>query len=197
MENEVIKPEITEMEIFVLISADGYVEGWSSTPSGADHEVQITVEKDHNFFSTPFMYYKLVDGELTYSDSRELQDAKQVKDTELNAACQEAILAGFTHVINDKTYWFSYDFEAQGNFRDAKEMLSDEVVSEIPWTVREGGKDGPYTRIPVDLTIIRELSLVIMNHKMEKIAKYRDFLLPIVEDATTVEEVFSVKWGEG
>jgi hypothetical protein len=194
-----MEPEIidTEMDVYVLASPEGYIEGWSSTPSGAENEVMLTLEKAHAFFSTPFMYYKLVDGELIYSDSRELQDAKRAKDGELNTACQEAILAGFTHVINDKTYWFSYDFEAQGNFRDAKEMLSDGVVAEIPWTVREGGKDGPYTRIPIDLATIKELSLVIMNHKMEKISKYRDFLLPIVEGSTTVEEVFSVNWGEG
>jgi hypothetical protein len=194
MEQEVIE---TEMDIYVLVSEEGSVEGWSSTPSGAEHEIMLTVEKDHEFFSAPFVYYKVVDNELVYSKGLELQDAKKSKDDELNIACQEAILAGFTHVINDKTYWFSYDYEAQGNFRDAKEVLSDGLVPEIPWTVREGSKDGPYTRILVNLDIIRELSLVILQHKTEKIAKYRDFLLPIVEDATTVEEVFSVNWGEG
>lgn len=123
-----------------------------------------------------------------------LKEAKQEKDAELNMECNLAILAGFNHVINEETYWFSYDMEAQGNFRDAKEILSDGIVTEIPWTVRKGGVDGEYTRIPINLDIIKDLSLVIMQHKTEKISKYRDFLMPIVKGADTVEKVKGVKW---
>lgn len=124
----------------------------------------------------------------------ELKSAQMQKDEELNQACQDSILAGFTHVINGQTYWFSYDYEAQGNFRDAKEILSDGVVLAVPWTVRIGGKDGEYSRIEINLEQIKELALVIMEHKLNNISKYRDFLLPIVTGAETPEEVQEVKW---
>lgn len=123
-----------------------------------------------------------------------LTEAKEEKDQELNAACKNAILAGFTHEINGQVYWFSYDHEAQGNFRDANFAFADGIITEMPWTVRIGGQDGKYTRIVVDYTTLRQLNLAILRHKSEKIGKYRDFLMPIVESALTVDEVKEVTW---
>lgn len=123
-----------------------------------------------------------------------LNSFKKQKDDELNQACKDSILAGFTHEINGETYWFSYDYEAQGNFRDAKEILSDGVVPDVPWTVRIGGKGGEYSRVNINLDQIKELSLVIMEHKLSNISKYRDFLLPIVAGSETPEEVAAVNW---
>jgi hypothetical protein len=131
-------------------------------------------------------------GKIFWRDG--LIDAKSKKDIELNKACNESILAGFSHIINGVVYWFSYDMEAQGNFRDAKEMLSDGVVLEIPWTVRLGGVNGEYARIPINLETIKQLSLVIMEHKTKNISKYRDFLMPIVNDAEEIKEVEDVTW---
>lgn len=123
-----------------------------------------------------------------------LNFAKQRKDAELNKACNEAILAGFTHVINGQTYWFSYDMEAQGNFRDGREILKDGIMTEVPWTVRLGGINGDYARIPITLEIMNELTLKIMEHKTGYISKYRDFLMPLVNGATTPEEVAEIVW---
>lgn len=124
----------------------------------------------------------------------ELNNAKRMKNNELNQSCNQAILAGFEHELNGVTYWFSYDMEAQGNFRDAKEALRDGLANILPWTVREGGVDGPYTRVDIDYPTMQELALVIMLHKTEKISRYRDELMPIVEAATEVKEVEAVTW---
>jgi hypothetical protein len=125
-----------------------------------------------------------------------LKQAKDAKDKELNLACQQSILSGFTHVIGGITYWFSYDYEAQGNFRDGRDILKDGILPEVPWTVRVGGKDGEYDRIQVNMEIMNELTLAIMNHKMGNIGEYRDVLMPRVKMATTIQEVEAVTWDE-
>jgi hypothetical protein len=136
----------------------------------------------------------LTDDEIDLLMGRDLLTTKAKKDAELNKACQDAILAGFTHEINGVVYWFSYDYEAQGNFRDARDILKDNIVTEVPWTVRIGSVDGEYTRIPVTLEIMNELTLKIMEHKMSNIGKYRDFLMPIVNAEQDVDEVRKITW---
>jgi hypothetical protein len=157
-------------------------------------EIEVEVAEDHPIFSVPFAYFRYVDGQIIKDSDLELTRARQKKDRELNKACMDAILEGFTHEIDGVTYWFSYDTEAQGNFRDAKDMLGDGVVESFPWTVRVGGKYGPYARIPITLAQMKVLAIVIMQHKVNNIGKYRDTLLPIVNSATEVSEVEAVTW---
>lgn len=130
----------------------------------------------------------------TITDEELLDPLKKQKDDELNEACKQAILAGFEHVINGQTYWFSYDMEAQGNFRDGRDILKDGIKTEVPWTVRIGGVDGEYARIPINLAVMNELTLIIMDHKLEKISKYRDELMPLVDAAERPEDLLAVNW---
>lgn len=181
------------MVIYVLVNEDGSVDGWGSS-RGSDVEIEIEIPDNHQFISAIPSDYIIVDGQLVMSEELALANAKVKKNSELSRKCNTAILAGFEHTINDQVYWFNYDMEAQGNFRDAKEMLSDGVVSELPWTVRIHDSTGEYSRVLVSLDIIKDLSIVIMQHKTEKISKYRDYLMPIVNGSTTVEEVEEVMW---
>lgn len=145
-------------------------------------------------FHEPIYDFSLKDWVESKTGDELLTQAKKSKDNELNTDCSNAILEGFEHTINGMLYWFSYDSEAQGNFRDAKDVLRDGIVTEIMWTVREGGINGPYTRIPVNNTIMSDLTLVIMQHKNGKISRYRDELLPQVYNATTLAEVSAITW---
>jgi hypothetical protein len=181
------------MIIYVLTEEDGAIIGWGST-NGMEEEIEVEIDDNHPFLNDLPFNYKLINGQIIKDDDLSLRTEKQMKDIELNRACQEAILAGFTHIVNGVTYWFSYDYEAQGNFRDAREVLNDGIVDEIMWTVREDGQYGNYTRIPITLDIMHELTVVIMQHKTDKISKYRDFLMPLVKEATTIEELEAIKW---
>lgn len=116
---------------------------------------------------------------------------KSNKDIELNVSCKESILSGFKHTIDGVEYHFSFDTEAQLNFQGARELLMNDEISEIMWTVR---RDGEYTRIPINKSIMTELTVAILRHKESNIAKYRDFLMPLVQQATTVEEIDTIVW---
>lgn len=181
------------MLIYILTDEEGYVQGWGS-PRSTDQEIEYDIDDFHPFLMGNPSHYRLVDGVLMKDSEIELQRAKEEKDAELNAACNKAILAGFSYTIDDILYWFSYDMEAQGNFRDAKTILEDGLVEVVPWTVRVGGIDGEYTRIPITLDIINAISIVIVQHKTNNIGRYRDILMPIVKSATTIEGVANVQW---
>ncbi|MNC82499.1 hypothetical protein D3C75_1360350 [compost metagenome] len=61
------------------------------------------------------------------------------------------------------------------------------------WTVK---KDGEYARIPITKDIMDELSIAILEHKSNNVSKYRDFLMVIVNSATTIEEINSITWDD-
>ena len=154
-------------------------------------EVKVDIDKNHPFLNNISTMFMFVNGEIIKYSKHELQQAKGLKDTELNKACENAILSGFNHVINGVEYHFSFDIEAQINFQGSAKLLDDGVVEEIKWTVRNNGQ---YERISINKSIMDELTLVILQHKDENISKYRDELMPQVEDATTVEEVKKIEW---
>lgn len=120
-----------------------------------------------------------------------LDEAKRDKDIELNMACEQSILAGFNHTIDGVEYHFSYDSQAQQNFGDSRALLTEGVITQIPWTVKLNGE---YARIIVTKEIMDGLTVTVLLHKTNNISKYRDILLPKVMNATTVEEVGAVVW---
>lgn len=123
-----------------------------------------------------------------------LDTEKEKKNQELNSACNQAILEGFLHNINGVDYWFSFDTEAQLNFQGSKIVLDAGLIPVINWTVRIGGKNGEYGRIPITKEIMSELTVAILIHKDSNISKYREQLLPLLNAATTIEEVNAITW---
>lgn len=182
------------MLIYVLTQESGQIEGWSSTPCNVVNEVEIEIPDDASFFNDNPFLYKLVDGQLLRSSEIELNVYKQAKDNELNKSCKDTILAGFLHSIDGVEYWFSFDSEAQANFLGTRPLLKEGLIPSINWTVRRGGSNGEYTRIPVTSEIMDGLTIAILMHKDRTISRYRDELLPRVYSATSIEEVLAVRW---
>lgn len=67
------------MVIYVLLSEDNYVEGYGSTPSGSENEVEIEISKDHEFFSKDIMSFKYEGGGLVFD--KEVND-KRIRERE-------------------------------------------------------------------------------------------------------------------
>ena len=51
---------------------DGYLDGWSTTPSHTENEHSVVVEKDHEVLRVPEVF-KFVDGELIKDEERQRQ----------------------------------------------------------------------------------------------------------------------------
>lgn len=185
-----VAPEPTTRNIFVHLDENNAVIGWA-TSKGHEDEIEIEIDKDDPFLSDNPFNYSYNEGSLIKSDLLVLSKAKEEKDRELNKACERSILAGFKHTIDGVEYHFSYDMQAQQNFGDSRALLNDGVIPAVPWTVRVNGK---YQRITVDKPEMDKITLSVLQHKTNNISKYRDTLLPMVENAQTLEEVNSISW---
>lgn len=147
---------------------------------------------DRGFFN-PVYNFDLNDWVENKPEEEILAFYKDMKDRELNKACQDSILAGFTHTIDGVEYFFSYDMQAQTNFGDSRALLNDGIITQVPWTVKQGEE---YARITITKEIMDALTLTILMHKTANISKYRDVLLPLVNKATSLEEIQAVDWDD-
>ncbi len=178
------------MKLYIICNTDNSVLHIGTSPIG-DNPIEIEVDASNQDVLFNPSIYKFIDGQLIKDESGELLSAQKQKDAELNDSCRQAILGGFNHVINGIEYHFSFDTEAQLNFQGSRSLLEGGIVQTIDWTVQ---RDGVYDRIPVDKALMDELSMVILNHKDGNVRKYRNQLLPLVYEATTVDDVRAITW---
>jgi len=176
-----------------VLDSTNHIKSWG-TPRSHDEELEVEVADDHPFFTDDPFCYMVNDGVLEKCDDQTLKNAKKMKDMELNKACNEAILSGFTYEIDGVVYWFSYDIEAQINWREAYGFFEEGAIDYILWTARLGDSNGEYVRVEIDKKVMKKLYPAIVQHKVDSIARYRDVLLPMVDACTTVEEVNAISW---
>lgn len=121
-----------------------------------------------------------------------IEETKKLKDKELNLACQSAILSGFDFSINGIQYHFSYDLEAQSNIQELLTMYNAGINVDGKLTATD--PNGNKVRVSIDKTTLDQLVVVAYNHKEEQLRKYREVLLPLVVQATSVKEIQSISW---
>lgn len=179
------------MELYIVCNEENRIVGSGTTPLGEDSIlIEINDANLNNFFENQNLY-KYVNGQLEKDTAIEMDNARKTKEAELSQACNFSISNGFDFKINNILYHFSFDTEAQLNFQGAERLLNGGVVESVMWTVHLG--DG-YARIPITKETMDQLTIAILLHKEQNIAKFRDVLMPLVEAATTVEEVQSICW---
>lgn len=176
-------------KIYAILEEDGMISAYSVNSFPDSVEIELDSE-EHPALLSP-MSYKYIDGQLIHSTDFILAEVRKVKEAELSKACQDSILDGFYHTIEGIKYKFSFDMESQLNFQGADRVLSQGIVNSIGWTVQESGV---YKRVPVTKEIMNQLTMVILMHKDSNISKYREQLMPLVNSATTVEEIESITW---
>lgn len=121
-----------------------------------------------------------------------LEESKTKKILELDIDCNTAILGRFSSSINGVTYYFSNDTEAQANFEKADNAFFRGRMTEITWTAYD--EEGNVVRLPLDQTTFESVYMNHLIHIQSNISKYRDMLMPQVEQATTIEEVENIMW---
>lgn len=120
-----------------------------------------------------------------------LEDLKDKKIEQLNRECRERILDGFYYEIDGDKYHFSYDKEAQANMAERWQLFQNDMIQEIKVTAHTNDKD---VRLTFDKKGYNDLYLASVKHKENCISHYRDDLLPLVEQALTVEQVEAINW---
>lgn len=163
-------------------------ESQVSMPNHETHKIEI--ESDHPVLVNSEGYC-LENGSLILNRELELAKAKETKIEELRLACQHEIERGFDYRYGQTLYHFSLDSEAQFNFNSTYQLMNDNLVEKVAWTVTV---DGVYTRLEVDKDMMKELSLLILQHKTTNISKLRDVLTVQIQQATTVQQVEGIRW---
>src|SRR5699024_10826311 len=107
--------------------------------------------------------------------------SKESKKRELSQSCQEDILSGFDLKINNETYHFSYDREAQANLQERWQLFQNNMVDVMDITAK---LDGEHVRLKVDSKMLDKIYLESVKAKEDKIKKLRDDLFPLVDRAT-------------
>lgn len=120
-----------------------------------------------------------------------LDELKKAKESELNKACSEAILAGFECEIDGLVYHFAYDQEAQLNFQDTYLLFENNMVDTIMWSAQ---KDNEKVRLSLGKNLFTKVYLTGVKHKNNCLFYYHDTLLPLLQNATTIEETKNVSW---
>lgn len=177
--------------MFIHLSVDeqNRVTGWGSSPN--DGAIGLEVGEDHGVLMRPG-HFVFVDGKLIEDLAHRLELVQQSKIVELGRQCEEAILGRFTAEIGGVTYAFSNDREAQSNFDKADSSFSRGRITEIPWTAYD--QDGNVCRILLSADDFEILYTAHLDHIQSNIAKFRDFLQPLVMGTERVEEVEAITW---
>jgi hypothetical protein len=177
---------------YFQIDDDGRVMNWSSQPVSKDY-VQKDMERDDPviLYPTKFKYDRENDN-FFEDNSYILGESKRAKIEELNNLCNQSILSKFT-VLVDRTYYrFSNDDEAQKNFDKALKAFESGWLDEVTWTAYN--LDNEVIRINLTKDMFIPIYMQHVEHINNNISKFRDFLMPLVEGATTPEEVQSITW---
>lgn len=93
------------MKIYLTLDENSYVDGWGSTSSHVDNEIEIELDDNHEFFKKDIHCWKYEDGELVFDEERQQKlieeyEREQNKPTEqerieaLENAMLELILRG-------------------------------------------------------------------------------------------------------
>lgn len=129
---------------------------------------------------------------LNNMDINTIDKARANKRDELNYMCSETILGRFSSVVDGVTYYFSNDQEAQANFDKADRAFDKGLMTEISWTAYDG--DGNVVRLVFNQATFEPLYMSHLTHIQDNISKFRDFLMPLVNSATTMEELEAISW---
>lgn len=126
-------------------------------------------------------------GRITrYEPDPNAKSPLELKLTELNAACNAAILAGFTSDALGTTHTYSFDQEAQTNLGGIYSAILGGLIT-TPQNWRASG-------VPVSHTVdqLKMLFAHGLNHKNTKIARYQT--LEAQAKLATPEELATIVW---
>ena len=178
--------------MYIAVNSNGLIVAMSDTPIFMANTETFNVDIPHEHpILDDLGGWHYTDSVLHNDEAYLLEELRASKMIEFNMRCQETIEAGFDYEYEGTVYHFSLDTQAQQNFSDSYQLLKDRTIQDVAWTVKVNGE---YSRLVIDFDMMQEISHLIFLHKTNNIAKFRDILMPIVNDATTQEELGEIVW---
>lgn len=178
-------------KLYVEIDDSKRVVNWANV-NFSENNIELELPDDHAFFDKD-VPFRLDESNNLLEDSRYMVELyKKQKNSELNESCEETITGKFLSTVRGESYYFSNDVEAQMNFGKAERGFDKGRMTEVFWTAYK--LDNQAIRIAMNQDEFEIVYLEHLNHIDSNIAKYRDFLLPILLDSTSIEEINLIEW---
>lgn len=80
------------MRIYFTVDDKGYLNGWGSTPSYVEGEIELDIEDDHDFFTSDSSCWKYENGKLVFDEERQQQLIEEY-EREKNKPSETDVLA--------------------------------------------------------------------------------------------------------
>jgi hypothetical protein len=130
-----------------------------------------------------------------WNEEDRLESVVEQKKNELSQLCTQEINNGFTYTIDGIEYRFSYDSDAQSNFREARDAIKDGLISEVKWTAYRTDT-GERVRILLNGKQLQEMRVIQLEQKDSIIEKYNNILLNQLYVAKTSSEAEAIGWDD-
>lgn len=179
--------------MYIVLDSTNRVVATGSTPISMDNCETFEIPDNQEIMNNPSVFI-LKGNEIVKDEVYLLEILKKEKGQELNNACSNAIMSGFNHIIDGVEYHFFYDAEAQINLQDMFNMLNTGLKNDAKITVMKNGEN---IRLEITKGTLSGLMVASFEHKERHLSKYRDELVPLIEQATTLEEIQSITWSTG
>lgn len=184
------------ISIYATLDSENRITGYGNAEYGVitvdpKDSFLISIPEEHEILLNGLGRYKLINGNIIKDTSGVLEKLKESKKSELSLACQKHILAGFDYEIKNITYHFSYDQEAQMNLQETDRLFLNDMITSIVWSA---GLGNDKARIALNKKGFNEIYLASVKHKQDAISRFRDKLMPILNQASTVDAVNLINW---
>lgn len=78
--------------IYFTVDDKGYLNGWGSTPSYVEGEIELDIEDDHDIFTSDSSCWKYENGKLVFDEERQQQLIEEY-EREKNKPSETDVLA--------------------------------------------------------------------------------------------------------
>lgn len=186
------------VSIYISLDEDNFISSYGKAEYGVitanpKDSLLISLPEEHEILQGNIGNWKYVNGKLVKDNSKTLGIVKESKKQQLSTDCTKAILNGFKTTINDKEYWLSYDKEAQANLTERWQLFQNSMITDITITVHSTIDDS-HKRLTVNKDQYEKIYMDSVKHKEDCISRLHDVLIPMVDNAVTIEQVKNINW---
>ena len=79
------------MIVYITLDENGYVNGWGSTSSHVDNEIEIDLDENHDFFKTDHQCWRYENGELVFDEEKRCRLIEEYEREQNKPSSQERL----------------------------------------------------------------------------------------------------------
>lgn len=180
-------------KIFVTLDDKNFVSNWGTSLNSGEPVCEVDLPMDAPFFSHYYSNcFQYVDGELVLSEEKLLKVELLAVASKFKRDCEETyILQKVPYTISDTTYLF--DVISDDEFIN-KITLLDNKIQDYVGVTAYATSDGSQSILKFDKSQYTTMTRYIKKVVESRENKLNNKLLPMIENAKSVEEAKEISW---